>query len=220
MDVSLEPEAHRFRRAGASALEGAQHHRSLDGLDVSGDPDVGVLFVCTGNQCRSPMAEAMLRNHLRRSTDPVTVASAGFVSEGLLPPPEVIEALDDLGIDLSDHRSQMVTPTLITGAGLVVGMARQHVIDLALMAPDAWVHCFTFADLIRRADSCGPRRRSESVRDWAQRISADRTRVSLVNLPVSEDIRDPMGGRRQDYELARDDLASRTGRLAALLSSA
>ena len=56
-----------------------------------------------------------------------------------------------LGLDLSDHRSRLVTPALLDGADLVIGMARQHVIDLALLAPDAWERCFTLADVLRRA---------------------------------------------------------------------
>ncbi len=166
------------------------------------------------------MAEALLRHRLSRHDDQVTVASAGFVSEGLPAPSEVVDAMSELGLDLSDHHSRLVTPAQVAGAGLVVAMARQHLIDLALLAPDAWVHCFTFADLIRRAGSAGPRRRSETVRQWAQRVSSDRTRASLVYLPVSEDVPDPMGGRPKDYEIARDDLAARTARLATLLSSA
>jgi protein-tyrosine-phosphatase len=165
------------------------------------------------------MAAALLRDHLAQRAERVVVASAGFVAEGVPPPPQVLDAMSALGLDLSDHRSRLVTPGLVQGADLVVGMARQHVIDLALLSPGTWDRCFTFADLLRRGRSCGPRLRSETVRQWTQRISGARTRASLVALPLSEDVPDPMGGRHQDYELARDDLAARTARLGFLLSA-
>ena len=100
----------------------------------------------------------------------------------------------------------------------MIGMARQHVIDLALLSPDSWQRCFTIADVLRRGESAGPRLSSESVRDWARRVGGERTRASLVALALSEDIADPMGGRARDYERARDELAAMTARLGALLA--
>jgi protein-tyrosine phosphatase len=179
-----------------------------------------VLFVCTGNQCRSPMAAALLDARLDELGSPVTIASAGFVSAGVPPPPEVLEVMGSLGLDLSQHRSRMVTADEVAAAELVVGMTRQHVLDLAVLGPSAWNHCFTFADALRRAESAGPRLRSESVEQWVGRLHGDRRRSSLLMLPFSEDIPDPIGGRLQDYRRARDDLARLTARLAALLSPA
>jgi protein-tyrosine phosphatase len=180
----------------------------------------GVLLVCTGNQCRSPMAAALLRARLDELSSSVTVSSAGFVSEGVPPPPEVLEAMRSVGLDLSQHRSRNVTAEAVTGAELVIGMTRQHVLDLAVLAPMAWDHCFTFADLLRRAELAGHRLPSESVQGWAGRLHGDRTRSSLLRLPFSEDVPDPMGGRPQHYRQARDTLASMTAQLAALLSPA
>lgn len=166
------------------------------------------------------MAAALLRARLDELGSPMNVASAGFVSEGVLPPPEVIDAMASLGLDLSQHRSRMVTADAVVGAELVVGMTRQHVLDLAVLAPSAWDHCFTFADALRRGEAAGPRRPSESIEQWAGRLHGDRTRSSLLMLPFSEDIPDPIGGRPQHYRRARDDLARLTARLAALLAPA
>ena len=179
---------------------------------------MGVLFVCTGNQCRSPMAAALLRARLRQVGTPVTVASAGFATEGRPAPPEVLDAMGAVGLDLSGHRSRLVTPALLEGADLVLGMTRQHVIDLTLLAPPTWDRCFTLADVVRRGESADPRLPSESLRQWARRLSAGRTRASLLKLPASDDVPDPMGGRPADYERARDDLARLTARLGARLS--
>ena len=120
-------------------------------------PGISVLFLCTGNQCRSPMAAALLRARLAQRASAIAVDSAGFVSEGMPPPKEVLDAMSAVGLDLSDHRSRLVRPDMIKAADLVIGMTRQHVIDAALLAPGVWTRCFTAADLGSRGETVGPR---------------------------------------------------------------
>lgn len=60
-----------------------------------------VLFLCTGNSCRSQMAEGLLR---RQAGDRVDVSSAGTQPVGLNP--GAVEAMNELGIDISSHRSK------------------------------------------------------------------------------------------------------------------
>ena len=69
-----------------------------------------------------------------------------------------------------------------------------------------------------RGESAGPRLPTESLRGWTRRLAGDRTRASLIALPLSGDVPDPMGGRPRDYERARDDLAAMTDRLGVLLA--
>jgi protein-tyrosine phosphatase len=182
-------------------------------------PGIGVLFVCTGNLCRSPMAAALLRARLEERGDQRTVASAGLVSEGVPPPRQVIDAMWAVGLDLSDHRSRLVDVPMLHDADVVLAMTRQHLLDLNVMAPSTWGRMFTFAELIRRAEATG-NRGDETLAEWVGRLHAGRIRADLLGLPVTEDIADPMGGRPKAYQRTRDELSALTDRLARLLAPA
>jgi len=76
-----------------------------------------VLFVCQGNICRSPFAEAFAGTMLNTGT---TLRSFGFdPREGRSSPPEAQRAAAELGIDLSRHRSRLLTEEALQGAGAV-----------------------------------------------------------------------------------------------------
>ncbi|QBG49092.1 low molecular weight protein arginine phosphatase [Verrucomicrobia bacterium S94] len=84
-----------------------------------------ILFICTGNTCRSPMAEALF---LHRQGDMGWKAcSAGIFAESGAPAsPNSVKALAEIGIDISGHRSQPLTPVLVEEADLIVAMSAGH----------------------------------------------------------------------------------------------
>ena len=93
-----------------------------------------VLFICTGNVCRSPMAEGLLRH---MAGDRVAVASAGLgAGHGQPPSAHAIEVLKKEGIDISDIRSQPVSPDLLRRADYVFTMTRDHLDMLLLLFPE------------------------------------------------------------------------------------
>lgn len=98
-----------------------------------------VLFVCTGNSCRSVMAEGLLKKYLKElGKETIEVDSAGVMNySGQPPTPETIEVMNKEGIDVSSHRSKNLTRNLIEGADLILVMERMHKDMVVSMVPEA-----------------------------------------------------------------------------------
>ena len=182
-----------------------------------------VLVLCSANQCRSPMAGALLTHWLAPLSAPVVAAvrSAGLFDEGLLqedapPPPEAVSALASYGLDISGHRSHRVTAADLSGADLVLGMSRAHVRHAVVIAPEIWPRAFTLKELLRRGMETGPRRAAEPVADWLARVHEGRERLALLGDSPADDVADPMGGPPKAYANTAALLNELTGRLAGL----
>ena len=95
-----------------------------------------VLLVCTGNTCRSPMAEIMMRRQIAERLDcteddldgrGVIVVSAGIAAmAGCTPSSEAVEVMKEKGLDLREHESQPLTDKLVRHADLIYTMTNSH----------------------------------------------------------------------------------------------
>lgn len=97
-----------------------------------------VLFVCSGNICRSPMAAEYFRQRAAHSgLSHVVVDSAGTLNiEGAPAAPDSIAVMREIGVDLSVHRSKGVSASLLGTSDLVVVMSRGHLEQLAERFPE------------------------------------------------------------------------------------
>jgi protein-tyrosine-phosphatase len=133
-----------------------------------------VLLVCTGNTCRSAMAEGILRSLIQDSAsgeeggDSVFVFSAGTAGLTGFPPSDYARGVArEHGVDISEHLSRALTGETIDRADLILAMAEVHVDRILAESPDASGRTFLLSEYAGA---------------------------------TADDVPDPMGGSRRDYE--------------------
>lgn len=96
-----------------------------------------VLFVCTGNVCRSPMAAALLRKALPADS-PWRAVSAGLSAFDGSPASEnAVKAASEVGCDLSAHRSKPLTDRLVRDSSVIITMTDEHMRQISARFPEA-----------------------------------------------------------------------------------
>ncbi len=133
--------------------------------------EFNILIVCTGNTCRSPMAEGILKHLLKsKDIDNIAVSSAGTAGLENYPATEnAVEAAKIWDIDISGHRSRGVNRQIVDSADLILGMSTNHVDYVLNLSPEAKNKTYLF-------------------KGFPQPYS-----------PAQESVRDPIGGSLELY---------------------
>jgi protein-tyrosine-phosphatase len=107
-----------------------------------------IVTICTANICRSPMAAALLQHALAAQSEPlrsINVISAGVAARTGEPVSEnSVLALKKVGLDISSHRSQMLTQALLDEAFVVLCMTESHRAMIQVQAEPVPKHLFLF----------------------------------------------------------------------------
>lgn len=183
-----------------------------------------ILVVCTGNICRSPMAEGFVRRELeeRFGSQAPSVGSAGtWGSDGNPAMPEAVAAAAERGADIRSHGATYLEPEVILPAALIIGMTGDHREAVGQMVPQAAGRTFTLKELVRLLDALprsGAATSSPREEMVARVTAADALRGSgFVGNPLDEDVVDPLGTPMDTYRAVAWEIDSLCERLVTSL---
>jgi protein-tyrosine phosphatase len=173
-----------------------------------------ILVVCTGNICRSPMAEGFLRAALveRLGEAAPVVSSAGTAGwDGSGAMDESIRAAQEHGVDIRAHLARKLHGAMLEDADLIVCMAAEHRKAIVVAMPDLETKTFTIKELVRLLET------SRAGGPFEARVAAAAA-ARNGSSPPSEDVRDPLGDPIEGYREVAEELFDLSGRLAIALT--
>ncbi len=175
---------------------------------------LNILTVCTGNICRSPLAEHSLRQHLADLD--VTVTSAGTrARDGMTMPRPAADTATAMGIvgplD-SEHRARLLRPHLLEDVDLALALTREHRRDIVELSPALLRKTFTVREFSRLAEGVsdaellssigagvGDVRPEEAMSVLLAVLAGRRGLIEPPRTPLDDDVIDPFGHSADVY---------------------
>lgn len=157
---------------------------------------INVLFVCTGNICRSPMAEYLFRSRLGPNL-PWTAGSAGLAAvDGLAASQTAIEVMHEIGLDIKTHRSRELTRELIDTATIILVMTDAQALEVKKRFPTARDRVHLLGYFNRDSENHATGRGFAEGYAQTSRLAA-----------AEKDISDPVGASGEVYRRTMNDIA-------------
>ncbi|RFA18749.1 low molecular weight phosphatase family protein [Subtercola boreus] len=189
-----------------------------------------ILFVCTGNVCRSPLAEQLFAAKIAEVGlgELIIVHSAGtaaLVGQGM--PAQAAALSEGLGGHPEPHRARLLTAEMVMDADIVLALAREHRGSVAQLVPKAQARTFTLIEFARLLHAASQEHRIASepalpevpdfLRDLVERAALFRGVVGGPGEPELDDVLDPYRRSQQSYDLSTQQITQAAKVIVAAL---
>lgn len=179
---------------------------------------VRVLSVCTHNRTRSVLMGGFLTGHLDDLAIDGAVRVVGFIDAGQPATAETVRILARRGLDVTGHRSRVLTDDDVTRADLVITAERMHVIEIAGRWPLAFGKTMTLPEVVARGDQLAETAGGD-LPGWLERLSTGRPeRLDYLDADDIGEIPDPTGHSPATWRGCSTRIDELTQRLARLLA--